>query len=82
MTRWAPKEEPPFEFGDVRIERATENGLLIVGDAVENVTGEKQKWIPRTAVHEDGAIRLGADAGDEGLLMIRRWLAEKEGWIS
>lgn len=80
MTRWAPPERAPFEFGHVRIKRATENGLLLEGEAVENVTGKHEQWIPRSAVHEDGAIRLGADEGDEGELFVRAWLAEKEGW--
>lgn len=78
--RWDPDGEPPFEFGNVRIVKATENGLQIGGDAVENITGETTKWIPRTAVHEDGEIKLGAEVGDEGELFVRRWLAEKEGW--
>lgn len=81
MTRFAPKEDPPFEFGHVKIARATENGLQLEGDAVENVTGERKKWIPRSAVHEDGEIRLGADVDDEGVLFVRTWLARKEGWI-
>lgn len=80
LTRWTPVEKPAFEFGHVVIIRTTDNGLLLGGDAVENVTGKKQAWIPRVAVHDEGEIRAGADVGDEGTLFVRTWLAEKEGW--
>lgn len=38
--------------------------------------GEKEKWIPVSCIHDDSEVYR---AGDEGLLVLKKWFAEREG---
>ncbi len=42
----------------------------------------KEIWVPHVAIHEDNDFDWeDAARGDEGTLIIQRWLAEKEGLV-
>jgi hypothetical protein len=59
------------EIDDVTVEAETDLALLCVID-------DKQRWIPKSVVHEVSEV---AGQGDTGTIVLLRWFAEKEGLI-
>lgn len=59
------------EIDDVTVEAETDRALLCVID-------ERQRWIPKSVVHEDSEV---FEQGDQGTLVLFRWFAEKEGFV-
>ncbi len=78
----APYDENlPFELGRVTVAAESDDDIHVVGEAVDLVTREPGGfWLPRSAVHSDGEIRLGARAGDSGRLVVRHYFAKGLGW--
>lgn len=60
----------------VRYERA--EGIRDTERALLAQFGGQEAWIPKSQIHAHSEVR---DEGDEGELIITRWMAEKEGWI-
>lgn len=54
---------------EARCVRATSNAILV------DVDGE-EVWIPQSCVHDDSEVWK---RGDEGTLVVTRWIAEKKG---
>ena len=59
------------EIEDVTVEAETDLALLCIIE-------EKQRWIPKSVVHEDSEV---SGEGDSGTVIIMRWFAEKEGLV-
>ena len=59
------------EIDDVTVETETDLALLCIIDG-------RQRWIPKSVLHEDSEISC---AGDSGTIVLMRWFAEKEGLI-
>jgi hypothetical protein len=59
------------EIEDVTVKAETELALLCIID-------DKQRWIPKSVVHEESEV--SAD-GDTGTIVLMRWFAEKEGLV-
>jgi hypothetical protein len=59
------------EIDDVTIETETDLALLCIIDG-------RQRWIPKSVVHEDSEV---SGEGDTGTMVLMRWFAEKEGLI-
>jgi hypothetical protein len=59
------------ELEDVTVEAETDLALLCIID-------DKQRWIPKSVVHEDSEV---SGEGDSGTIVILRWFAEKEGLV-
>lgn len=60
-----------IEIDDVTVEAETDLALLCIID-------DKQRWIPKSVVHEDSEVQ---SEGDTGTMAIMRWFAEKEGLV-
>ena len=63
--------EEKIELEDVTVEAETDLALLCMID-------DKQRWIPKSVVHEDSEV---SEEGDTGTIVIMRWFAEKEGLV-
>jgi len=63
--------EQTVELEDITVEAETDLALLCVID-------DKQRWIPKSVVHEDSEV---SREGDSGTIVIMRWFAEKEGLV-
>ena len=63
--------EQTVEIEDVTVEAETDLALLCIIE-------EKQRWIPKSVVHEDSEV---SGEGDTGTIMIMRWFAEKAGLV-
>jgi hypothetical protein len=59
------------EIEDVTVESETDLALLCMIE-------DKQRWIPKSVVHEDSEV---SGEGDNGTIIIMRWFAEKEGLV-
>jgi hypothetical protein len=59
------------EIEDVTVEVETDLALLCIIE-------DKQRWIPKSVVHEDSEV---SGEGDNGTIIIMRWFAEKEGLV-
>lgn len=59
------------EIEDVTVEAETDLALLCIIE-------DKQRWIPKSVVHEDSEV---SGEGDSGTIIIMRWFAEKEGLV-
>lgn len=58
-------------FPDTYCIRATEDAILV------NVENE-EVWIPQSQVHDDSEVW---EEGDEGDLVVTRWIAQKKGLV-
>lgn len=38
-------------------------------------------WVPRSQLHYDSHLSESCEKGDIGEVVVKRWLAEKEGWL-
>jgi len=56
--------------------RTTELAICVsfVNDDIET----KDAWIPRSAIHELSEIEPSAEEGDEGDMIVKRWVAEQK----
>ena len=63
--------EQTVELEDVTVEAETDLALLCIID-------DKQRWIPKSVVHEDSEVQ---SEGDIGTIIVMRWFAEKEGLV-
>ena len=48
--------------------------LVTVPDLDEDV------WIPQSQIHDDSEV-FDAEENSVGTLVVKRWFAEKEGWV-
>lgn len=58
----------PVSFDDVVVKKETEAALLVTIDGEDH-------WVPKSQVHDDSEVWK---MGDEGLLVISRWIAEQK----
>ena len=65
------QRDETVEIEDVTVEAETDRALLCVID-------ERQRWIPKSVVHEDSEV---SEQGDQGTLVLLRWFAVKEGFV-
>ena len=65
-------DENKVTWNDCICTAETEKAILVAG--IE----EKPVWIPKSQIHDDSEVF--ALEGD-GALVVKRWWAEKEGWI-
>ena len=63
--------EQTVELEDITVEAETDLALLCIID-------DKQRWIPKSVVHEDSEV---SSEGDSGTIVLMRWFAEKEGLV-
>ena len=63
--------EQTVELEGITIEAETDLALLCIID-------DKQRWIPKSVVHEDSEV---SSDGDSGTIVLMRWFAEKEGLV-
>lgn len=63
----------PVVVGHYRCDRETTRAILVTNS--ENELDEF--WLPKSTVHDDSEVY---SAGDEGKLIVVRWMAEKKGW--
>jgi hypothetical protein len=69
MTRWNERDETE-SFDDVLIKAETDKACLcLFDDGVEH-------WIPKSQIHADSEVWQD---GDEGVLVLTRWIAEQKG---
>ncbi len=61
---------------EVYCEKETDLALLIVFDTNDDGS-QDSTWIPKSCVHDDSEVYQENQAG---LLVVKRWKAEKEGW--
>jgi len=61
------------ELGEGHVLWATENAIKVL------VEGE-EIWIPKTVLSDEGDIDENAEKDDEGIVAVRTWWAEQEGW--
>lgn len=62
------------ELGDGLVLRTTEGAILVL------VEGE-EIWIPKSCLHPDESdIDEDSEEGEEGIVSVKTWWAEKEGW--
>lgn len=60
----------------------TEKGIFVRGDVLEDLLDEWEDiFIPESQIDEDSDLHLGSSVGDEGKLIITKWLADKRGWL-
>jgi len=62
-----------FEIGDTRCIQETSQAIL-----VESPELDEAEWIPQSQVEDESEVYR---KGDEGVLIISDWLAEKRGWL-
>jgi hypothetical protein len=72
-----PRDEEGFTIENVRAIRGTDRALLVRGDFFDNYTGTGEQWIPKSQIHDDSEVY---EVDHEGKLVVKKWLAEKEGW--
>ena len=65
-------DEETIEIEDCVCIAETERALQVTG------VKEAAVWIPRTQIHDDSEVYC---VESKGTLVVRRWWAEKEGWI-
>lgn len=63
----------PVVVGRYRCSRETTRAILVTN--AENELDEF--WLPKSTVHDDSEVY---SVGDEGKLIVVRWMAEKKGW--
>ena len=62
----------PAELGAGRVVNTTDKALLVEVDGSET-------WLPKSVLHEDSEIAEDAGVDDEGLVVVKKWFADKEG---
>lgn len=62
----------PVELEDVAVKKVLDKSLLCV-------VNEKDIFIPKTEIRDHGDITAESEEGDEGTLIIPKWLAEDRG---
>jgi hypothetical protein len=67
-----PSEEDGVELEVEEVKAVTAKALLIVVDGAEY-------WLPKSQTHEDSELDGDAEKGDEGIVTVTSWWAEKEG---
>jgi hypothetical protein len=55
--------------------RETDRAILVT-------VGEEEVWVPKSQIHDDSEV-FGSKEGlnNEGTLIVRAWLAEKNNWL-
>jgi hypothetical protein len=72
------RDEEGFTIENVRAIRGTDRALLVQADFFETQgNDEGQRWIPKSQIHDDSEVY---EVDHEGKLVVKKWLAEKEGW--
>ena len=66
------EDEDTVTFEDVRCTKATAKALLV------SIDGDPPIWIPLSQVNEDSEV---FSEGDEGKLVVTRWIAEQKGLV-
>ncbi len=64
--------EDTFTIPDVRCIRSTSLAICCVGGS------GKERWVPQSVIHEDSFVWR---KGDSGKLVVKRWWAEKNGFV-
>lgn len=73
-----PREEEGFAIDGAKAIRETDKALLIQADFFESQgNDEGTRWVPKSQIHDDSEV---FEKGHEGKLVVKKWLAEKEGW--
>jgi hypothetical protein len=67
------RKDRTVELECVACTHATDKALLVHVPQVEEPT-----WVPISQVSEDSEVQR---KGDEGMLIVSRWLAEQKGWV-
>jgi len=61
--------DEPVELWDVYVLRETSRAILVQIDNAD-------VWVPKSVLHDDSEVR---EEGDEGILIVHYWWAEKHG---
>ena len=69
---WDDSGSEPYEVGEGEVRVVTEKALMFYVDATET-----EVWVPKSVIHEDSEIEEDADKGDEGILVVKEWFADK-----
>lgn len=64
-----------FELDDCEVRRETDKALLVY---IEDL--DEEAWVPRSVIHDDSEV-FDADENSEGVLAVKMWFAEKQGWV-
>jgi hypothetical protein len=51
----------------------TDSAIHVIG-----VISESGEWVPKSCVHDDSEVY---EKGGEGTFIVKRWFAEKKGWV-
>lgn len=62
----------PVELGTGRVVNTTDKAVLVEVDGTET-------WLPKSVLHEDSEIDEDSGVDDEGLVVVKKWFADKEG---
>lgn len=70
--------DPTIEV-DVKVMHKSAKALLV---AIQDCDykGKPDEWIPLSQIAEDSEINRESDVGDEGTLIMSKWIAEQKGW--
>lgn len=60
------------EIGKVEVIKTTDRAILV------RPNEGKDSWVPRSQICRSSEITSDAEEGDEGVLVLPRWLADKE----
>jgi|APSaa5957512622_1039677.scaffolds.fasta_scaffold95582_2 hypothetical protein len=71
------REGETFSIDDAYVVKETAKAILVEADAFF----DEPEWVPKKAVHEDSEVwEDSEDGGGPGVLIIKRWFADSEGW--
>lgn len=70
--------DPTIEV-DVKVMHRSAKAILISVNDID-MKGKPDEWIPFSQIAEDSEINRESEAGDEGTLIISKWIAEQKGW--
>ncbi len=61
-----------YDEPETECTRETAKAILVASKV------RKDTWVPKSAVDDDSEVY---SKGDKGILIVKMWWAEKEGWI-
>lgn len=80
--RYDASGNEPVTMGRATVRIVTDKAVLVATD------GGREHWIPQKGIHEDSEV-YGIDVdgrrqarGDNGTLIVKRWIAREKGWVS
>jgi hypothetical protein len=72
--------DEPFVVGAASVVGSSAKALRVKLEA-SSVLGAKEFWIPKSVVHDDSEV-YDALNNARGELIVQRWFAIKEGWVT